>query len=340
MTDIQKSNLTQNNAQNSVKNDAQNSIKNDAQNSVKNDQINTQANNDSWSYITYAMVIVVIVVIIYYAYTRFMSNAEEETCDEPEQKQETGGNVVANFDLDSIIKQLENKQAEVLKSVSQKANLSVSELIINDTPTRNNKELLDFLSNNLDTIVLRGHTKLRFTLAKSSDMSALRDRGFTKFPVLYDDKANCIGSAIIVDELKKRVRVSKKPVTAKNESEVLEEFMRNEAFKGVERNSEGRFEVKGDIDDDPNTQLEKQVSEETERRKKNGKNVYGANKQAKNNDLDVKGPRRDQTEDIRANFRDRGRPDNVSPSKKQNKAPLTGDDLMVQQMLEKIGNDA
>ena len=309
----------------------------------------------SWSYITYGVLIVFIIVILYYAYNKFVSNADVEEKEEEvekERKVDTGGNIVPNYDIEFNISQLEKQQDKVLKGLSQNSGIRNVELIINDTPTRNNKDLIDFLHKNLDTIVVRARIKLKFNLAKPHDISSFRDRGLTKFPALIDDGDTCVGVTNIVENLRKRVRSSKRSAPPKNETEVLNEFMHAEAFQGVGKTTDGVFEVpKDDDEDDIGTQLEQQAMRESSRRKQNGKGIYNGDvstsgasngtansaKKSGKRDLNVRGPDRDQSEDIRANFRDRGRPDNVSTS--SSRQQLTGDDLLVQQMLEKNGSE-
>ena len=100
----------------------------------------------------------------------------------------------------------------------------VAELIFNDTPSKYNKDLTDFLDRNIDTIIIKGQIKFNFKIAKASELTALRDSGIKRLPAMMLDGKPYIGVPTIVAELRKRVKTSKSTAAPKSEEEVLDEY--------------------------------------------------------------------------------------------------------------------
>ena len=246
--------------------------------------------------------------------------------------------------------------------------LSLAEIILNNSKSSYNKSLLSFIKRNLKTIVVQGHVKFKFTVAKTDELPSLRKKGIKRLPAMILDNRNFIGIDEITDELNRQVGKKKKPLPPKNEKEVLDDFFKS-AIGDVQRDSEGRFILPNDEDepDDEKNKLMDDYHSEIMKRKLPTEGRKSAMHNAQQNhskhiDDQLNDQLNDQSNDQPNsqlnNYRSEkktsapimDRPNNIMEDNKDAGDPLTvfnkmssknrsDDDQLMRQMLEKIGAD-
>ncbi len=142
-----------------------------------------------------------------------------------------------------------------------------TEIIFNDTPSKHNRDLTDYLKRNLENIIRKGNIKFLFKIAKTSDLQDLRDRGIKRLPVLLPKgRKPVIGVPDIIHYLQTLVKSSKKIAAPKSDEEVLAQFMMENINSGVTKNSEGQFITPTDEDPESNPNLLEAYQRELDRR--------------------------------------------------------------------------
>jgi hypothetical protein len=126
--------------------------------------------------------------------------------------------------------------------------VQTAELVFNDTKSRHNQDLTEFLERNLQSIVTRGQVKFRFKIAKQSDLAGLRSRGISKLPAMILQGIPFVSVPTIIEELRKRVKNSKSVAVPKSEEEVLDDYYKKELGSG--QFDENNKHIIPDEDDD------------------------------------------------------------------------------------------
>jgi hypothetical protein len=106
--------------------------------------------------------------------------------------------------------------------------LRPADVIFNDKPTKNNKDLINFLNGNLSDIIRKGRMRFRWRIAGPDTITQLRQEGVKALPALKIDKQYIIGVPAIVNYLRNAVRNSKAAAPTKTEDEVINDFFRKE----------------------------------------------------------------------------------------------------------------
>jgi 3-phosphoglycerate kinase len=104
--------------------------------------------------------------------------------------------------------------------------LVLAELIFVDSPTRNNRELTEFLKRNIEKVIIKGCVKFKFKIAKASDIPNLRKRNISRLPAMVLQGRNFIGVPDITNELSKRVKNSKATAQEKTGEEFIDDFFK------------------------------------------------------------------------------------------------------------------
>jgi hypothetical protein len=131
--------------------------------------------------------------------------------------------------------------------------VQTAELVFNDTKSRHNQDLTEFLERNLQSIITRGQVKFRFKIAKRSDLAGLRSRGIARLPAMILQGMPFTSVPAIIEELRKRVKNSKSVATPKSEVEVLDDYYRRE-LGNIQTDEDGKHIIPdddNDIDDTP-----------------------------------------------------------------------------------------
>jgi hypothetical protein len=143
--------------------------------------------------------------------------------------------------------------------------VQTAELIFNDTPSRYNKDLTDFLDRNVELIVTKGQIKFRFKIAKAADINSLRAKGIKRLPAMILGKIPYIGVPVIVEELRKRVRCSKSSAAPKSEEEVLDDFYK-QTLGNIQHDGEGKHIIPQDNEMNDEVDLGSLFNDEMKRR--------------------------------------------------------------------------
>lgn len=148
--------------------------------------------------------------------------------------------------------------------------LKVAEIIFNDSASRYNKELTDFLKRSIPAIITRGQIKFRFKIARASDLGKLRSKGIKKLPAMVIDDRSYISVPVIVGELQKRVKKSSGFAAVKSEEEVLDEYYKK-TLGNIHTDGDKKIDIsKMDQEDTEGENLEAALHKELDRRKSQG----------------------------------------------------------------------
>lgn len=230
--------------------------------------------------------------------------------------------------------------------------IQVAQLIFNDTPSRNNKDLTDFLKRHIRNIIVKGQIRFQFKIAQSTDLGKLRQRNINALPamIIRGGGRPVIGVPNIVQTLSNLVKRSRNRAAPKSEEEVLNDYMMQEMGKGVKKNSDGHFQVDTNDDDWDNPDINAKFQKELDRRKRGG---YGAGSDMESKRQSRKPPPKpthsltldDDFEDRQPVVTARPRKNNLEAgdpmASLQNIAPSRDrrDDDMMRALLERMGTD-
>jgi len=152
--------------------------------------------------------------------------------------------------------------------------LRLAELVFNNTPSKFNKDLTEFLKRNIETIIFRGQLKFKFKIAGPGDLSTLRNKGITRLPAMIVEDKHFISVPTIINELRRRVKSSKTTATPKNDEEVLDEYFKK-TMGDIKKDSDGRIMAE-ELDQEDTEVAERELSSamqrEMDRRNGNEKN--------------------------------------------------------------------
>lgn len=233
------------------------------------------------------------------------------------------------------------------------------EVIFNNKPSKHNKDLTDFLKRNLRAILVKGHVRFQFTIARTRDLKELRNKGINRLPAMIIKDKNFIGVPNIVQELHARVKNSKKQAPPKSEEEVLQDFFTQQL--GVTIGEDGKHIVPDDDEygNDGSDNRMSQVSKEMERRNITQKGLdldqhddrvrknnrpSGPSNTRKNtrSETDFETPQRPSrppNAQSRMDNIDTGVGDAIEVLNKMRPAQDSRDDDMMRQLLEKMSDD-
>lgn len=128
--------------------------------------------------------------------------------------------------------------------------VQTAELFFNDTPSRYNKDLTDFLERNIRTIITKGQIQFRFKIMKSKDINSLRAKGIRRLPAMILRSKPFIGVPIIVEELRKSVKRSKTVAAPRSDEEMVRDYM-YETLGNIQHDADGKHIIpKEEMDDE------------------------------------------------------------------------------------------
>ena len=142
--------------------------------------------------------------------------------------------------------------------------LHIAELLFNDSSSKHNKNLTDFLERNLQTIIVNGNMRFQFTITKAKDLRKLRDSGITRLPAMVIKQQHYIGVPTIIQELHNMIKNNKQIAAPKSEDEVLQEYFSNALETKLDEN--GKHVVPDDEEIDESNARMSRLNKEVERR--------------------------------------------------------------------------
>jgi len=155
--------------------------------------------------------------------------------------------------------------------------LQTAELIFNDTPSRYNKDLTDFLERNMRSIIIRGNIRFKFKIATHRDIKNLQNQGINRLPVMFLLNRSIISVPSIVKALRDRVKKSKTTAAPKSEEEVLNDYFMH-TLGDIKLDSDGKHilpvEDEGDNTPDLNALFNKELSRRSGEDKKDNHSTF------------------------------------------------------------------
>jgi hypothetical protein len=109
---------------------------------------------------------------------------------------------------------------------------NIAVVYFNDSASKFNKELHEFLRDNLERIIIRGNCRFRFEIVKSSQFSELKRKSITELPaVTINDKAH-LGLPKIKKALINLAQTNQQPAALKSDEEMMHEAMLHQLSQG------------------------------------------------------------------------------------------------------------
>lgn len=126
--------------------------------------------------------------------------------------------------------------------------LTLAEIIFNNKASGINKNLIDFLENNLHRIIVKGQIKFKFTIVQQNDLKSLEKRGIYKLPTMVYNERNIASVDNIIDTLNQIVKTSKKSSASKSDDEIVQDYL-NDSLD-IKRGSGGKI-ITDDLSQEP-----------------------------------------------------------------------------------------
>lgn len=144
--------------------------------------------------------------------------------------------------------------------------MTVATIYFNDSASRFNKDLVDFLRRNIENAIRQGRLSFNFKIAQTGELADLRKSGIKRLPAMRIGNSISIGVPDIIKDIRTRVQTSKAPAVAKTEEEIVREYQMA-AIGNVTKDADGKLVVhdqdEGDINKDD---LQHKLQKEMERR--------------------------------------------------------------------------
>lgn len=104
--------------------------------------------------------------------------------------------------------------------------LQQATIYFNDSASKYNKDLTMFLNRNIEVAIRRGHLQFAFQIVTPNQIAKLREKGFKKFPTMVLSDRQFVGPEMIIQEIQRRVKMSKSEAPAKTDDEILDDYMK------------------------------------------------------------------------------------------------------------------
>lgn len=139
-------------------------------------------------------------------------------------------------------------------------------IYFNDSSSKFNRDLTDFLERNIKTAIVRGKLRFQFKIANENDLARLKKMSVKKLPAMIISKNAYVGVPDIVDAIRLHVKTSKSSAAPKTDDENVHEFMM--AALDAKTDVKGKFlKDQGDTDEQqPGDDLMSKYNREVERR--------------------------------------------------------------------------
>ena len=122
-------------------------------------------------------------------------------------------------------------------------------IIFNDSKSRFNKDLVDFLKRNLEPAIIKGGLNFNYKISGQDDIDNLKNSGINRLPAMVLDGRNYIGVEDIIEEIRKRVKDNNGNSSVKSEEEVIRDYYMKEAMANTSRDMDGKIVINKDADD-------------------------------------------------------------------------------------------
>jgi hypothetical protein len=142
----------------------------------------------------------------------------------------------------------------------------VAKVIFNDSASKFNRDLVDFLKRNLETAIRRGRISFSFKIAETNELPQLRKQGIKRLPAMIFNNNIFIGVPDIIAEIRRSVKNSKTVAPVKSEEEIIRDFQMG-VMGPVSKDAEGKLVIHdADTDDLKTEDIQAKVHAEIARR--------------------------------------------------------------------------
>lgn len=141
----------------------------------------------------------------------------------------------------------------------------VANIIFNDSASRFNRDLIDFLKRNLDPAIKRGRISFNFKIAETNELPQLRQQGIKRLPAMILNNKPFIGVPDIIAEIRRVVKTSKSMAPPRSEDEVIRDYQLS-VIGPVSKDAEGKLVVHDDDDEAKTDDLQSKIQAEMRRR--------------------------------------------------------------------------
>lgn len=163
-------------------------------------------------------------------------------------------------DFDYLLRYIQNSLYKSIMSIT------VATIYFNDTASKFNKDLTEFLKRNIEKSIRQGRLSYSFKITQTNELAELRRMGIKRLPAMVIGKTTRVGVPDIIDEIHKRVKNSKSPAPPKTEDEIVREYQLA-ALGDIKKDADGKIVIKDDDPDDANgDDLQHRLQKENERR--------------------------------------------------------------------------
>jgi hypothetical protein len=218
--------------------------------------------------------------------------------------------------------------------------LQSASIIFNDTCSRFNKDLVDYLRRNIETAIRKGGVTFQFKIAQTADLAGLRRRGIKALPAMIIGNQNFVGVPDIVAELRKRVKNSSGEVATKTDEEIINDYQMQSLYdNNVKKNSDGKFDVTNEPDKDESEELKAALNREIRRRGASA--GHGEEEDDEPKQTRARNPSRNTARDDEFEMEDDAPPPRRRPANQQRPDNLEEDKMdEARQSLRRIGKNA
>lgn len=143
-------------------------------------------------------------------------------------------------------------------------NLQSGQLYFSHKPSKHTRKLLDLLKNKSNLSKINKSLKFEFIVAYPEDSQYYKGEGIVGFPALVIKDEITIGTPAIIKFLSTLIKNGPKN---HNEIEALDNYMLSSAYSGVGKGNDGKLNPVDD-DDDEKDELQKQLAQAIQDRKK------------------------------------------------------------------------
>lgn len=127
--------------------------------------------------------------------------------------------------------------------------LTVATIYFNDTASKFNKDLTEFLRRNIEKSIRQGRLSYSFKITQTNELADLRRKGIKRLPAMVVGNTTCIGVPEIIEEIHKRVKNSRAPAQPKTEDEIVREYQLA-ALGNVTKDADGKLVVNDNESDE------------------------------------------------------------------------------------------
>lgn len=105
--------------------------------------------------------------------------------------------------------------------------MQVTKIYFADAPSKHNKNLTDYLDDNINDIIINGHISLKFIIATKKVIIELKKKNIKKLPAVINGSTIIVEVPAIKRYFNRQISQNKPPIPPKSADEELHEYMMN-----------------------------------------------------------------------------------------------------------------